>query len=226
MFNRFLFLTLLFSFIPENVYSNSELTQKSKKDLIKQMYHMGAIKLEQVTLKSGAISPIYFDMRMIISDPQALAQLAGLMEEQIAQCSCDLICGVPYAAVPLTTAIALCGNYRMIMQRKEAKNYGTKKLIEGRYCPGDRCVIIEDVITTGSSILETVSVLEQHGLQINDIFVIIDRQQSGVAQVQRKGYRVHPLFTLTEVLQILLDQNCITAEQSGEIKKSCSDTQS
>lgn len=68
------------------------------------------------------------------------------------------ICGVPYTALPMSTLIAVKGNKPMVLRRKEAKGYGTKQLVEGIYEKGDRCVIVEDVISTGSSILETIAV--------------------------------------------------------------------
>ncbi len=70
----------------------------------------------------------------------------------------DTICGVPYTALPISTLMSVKMNKPMVLRRKEAKSYGTKQLIDGKFKKGNQCVIIEDVISTGSSILETVSV--------------------------------------------------------------------
>ena len=141
------------------------------------------------------------------------------MRERVSESAFDLICGVPYGAIPLTTAIAIFGKYPMIMLRKEAKGYGNKKLIEGVFKKGDSCALIEDVITTGSSIMESIEKLESEGLTIKDIFVVIDREQDGIAHVQKYGYKVHALFTVSEVLQILFDENIISHEQCNAIKQ-------
>ena len=177
--------------------------QSNKNDLLKKLYQSGAFKSGDFTLKSGQKSSIYIDLRSIISSPEILLQLSECLWSLIESTSFDVLCGVPYAALPVATAISITHKKPMIIKRKEAKNYGTKKLIEGVYKKGDRCLIVEDVITTGSSILETIEALEQEGLKITDIVVCVDREQSGVATLKAQGYCVHVLYSLAEIRNFL-----------------------
>lgn len=107
----------------------------------------------------------------------------------------------------------------MLIRRKEAKGYGTKKLIEGKFQPDENCLIIEDVVTTGSSILETTNDLQSEGLIIEDAIVVVNREQGGVESIAKRGIKMHSLFTLSYLLETLKDAGKI--EQS--MVKSVSD---
>lgn len=122
------------------------------------------------------------------------------------------ICGVPYTALPLTTLISAEEKIPMLMKRKEAKSYGTKKLIEGVFSPGENCVIIEDIITSGSSILETVDALKKEKLCVTEAYVIIDREQGGRKNLENHGIKVKSLFVITQFLKYLLEAGKITSE--------------
>ena len=89
----------------------------------------------------------------------------------------DLICGVPYTALPISTTISIQQNKPMLMRRKEAKDYGTKKMIKGIYKEGQKCIIIEDLATTGESAAEVANSLRNEQLQVYDIIVFLDREQ-------------------------------------------------
>lgn len=93
----------------------------------------------------------------------------------------------------------------MLIRRKEAKSYGTKKLIEGKFHSGENCLIIEDVVTTGSSILETSSDLKSEGLVIENAIVVVNREQGGVENIAKRGIKMHSLFTLSYLLETLRD---------------------
>lgn len=190
-----------------------------KKELVLELYNIGAIKFGEFTLKSGVISPIYIDLRMIVSYPQLLRDVANAYCKMIKDLQFDVICGVPYTALPIATAISLNLNIPMLMRRKEAKDYGTKKIIEGVFTTGQSCLIIEDLITSGLSSLETIEPLETNGLKVTDIAVLLDREQGGAKVLQNKGYTLHSVLNITELLDILktankLDESMVNKVQS------------
>jgi uridine monophosphate synthetase len=97
----------------------------------------------------------------------------------------------------------------MLIRRKEAKSYGTKKLIEGKFRAGESCLIIEDVVTTGSSILETTVDLRSEGLAVEDAIVVVNREQGGVENLTKRGIKMHSLFTLSYLLEVLKNEGAV-----------------
>lgn len=182
------------------------------KNLILELYAIGAIKFGSFTLKSGVESPIYIDLRLLISYPSLMKKLSAAVNQLISTLNFDLLCGVPYAALPFATAVSLEGDYPMIMCRKEAKGHGTKKLIEGKFEKGQTCLLIEDVVTSGTSILETTAALSCEGLEIRDAIVLMDREQGGKQKLKQNGIHLHALMSVLDLLKVLLVEKKITEE--------------
>ncbi|MCG7281972.1 orotidine-5'-phosphate decarboxylase [Chryseobacterium taklimakanense] len=191
---------------------------ETKKEFFLECYKLGIIKFGRFTLKSGIESPFYVDLRPLASDPKILKNLANYMLDMLPLDNFDLICGVPYAALPMATAMSLESYLPLIIKRKEAKDYGTKKLIEGIYQKGQNCLLVEDVITSGKSLLETIPEIENEGITVSDIVVVLDRQQGGKELLESKGFRVHTLFTISEVCQLLQEEGQLTDDEVGRIK--------
>lgn len=180
---------------------------------LEKLYHLGAIQFGTYTLKSGTLSPFYIDLRKILSHPELLSFIADVLYEKIQGLSFDRICGVPYTALPFATALSLRYDLPMILKRKEKKEHGTKQMIEGSFSKGQTCLIIEDLITSGSSVLETKKELEAEGLIVKDAVVLIDRAQGGKKRLQREDCQVHPIFTLQTITQFFVDKKLIDPEQ-------------
>ena len=177
----------------------------TKQELILSLYRIGAVKIGQFTLKSGMTSSVYIDLRQIISHPAVLRGVAAIMWESVKTPRNALICGIPYTALPIATCLSLEHNIPMVMRRKEKKAYGTKQLIEGSFQTGQSCLLVEDVITTGGSVIETAADLEEAGLVIQDVVVLIDREQGGKKNLQDRKYTVYSALTLSEIFRQLLD---------------------
>ena len=148
--------------------------------IVEKLHGMEGIKFGEFTLKSGKISPVYFDLRVIISYPKVLERVSELLwEANPKSIESDLLCGVPYTALPLATLMSVKHDKPQIIRRKEMKQYGTGKILEGNFKAGQKCLIVEDVITTGSSVLETAKILRDHGMVVEDAVVFLDREQGG-----------------------------------------------
>ncbi len=183
-------------------------------ELVTALYQIGAIQFGDFILKSGKQASIYINLRKIISHPSLLEIIAEAMWQVAKGQHFDLVCGVPYTAMPIATCVSLKHKLPMIMRRKEKKDYGTKQSIEGEYHLGQTCLLLEDVITTGSSIMETATELEAAGLHITQVVALIDREQQGKTDLQQK-YPVATVLSLSTILKTLLDSNVLDAHQQS-----------
>ncbi len=168
--------------------------------LAARLLSLGCVRFGDFTLKSGQKSPIYIDLRRLVASPETLALAAEAYAALLRGLEFDLLAALPYAALPIGTAVSLRGNWPLIYPRKEAKSYGTKAVIEGVYEAGQRAVVLDDLITTGESKLEAIAKLTAAGLTVTDIVVLIDRQAGGADFMARHGYRLHSVFTLPQLL--------------------------
>lgn len=188
-------------------------------DIIDKLYEIGAIKFGSFKLKSGITSPFYVDLRLIISYPTLLEKISEALWQKTSHIKIDRICGVPYTALPLATCISLKHNIPMILKRREAKDHGTKQMLEGVFEPKDNCLIIEDIITSGKSILETIEPLQTAGLTIASIVIVIDREQGGIMAIEKQGFHVIPLMTISEVATHLKNTGKLSQNDADKIKK-------
>jgi len=198
-----------------------------KKEIALALHEIGSIKFGEFKLKSGIISPIYIDLRLLISYPKVLKLISDAMVELIKEkdLKFDVIAGIPYTALPIATAISIDQNWPMVYARKEVKDYGTKKKIEGVYNEGDTALIVDDLITTGGSKFETVEPFEASGLKIEDFVVLVDREQGGGRILKEKGYKLHSVIGINDLLDILKEEGKIDDEEYQKAKKFIKETQ-
>ena len=188
-----------------------------KQKIIDALIEIEAIKFGKFKLKSGIISPIYIDLRIIVSYPQMLKNIAQGLMGLAESIEYDSIAGIPYTALPIATAYSLESGKPMIYARKEKKEYGTAQQIEGIWKKGDTVLIIDDLITDGASKAETFEVFESAGLIVNDIVILIDREQGGKENIQKTGHCVHSLISIFEVLDRIKSLNKLDKQRYNEI---------
>jgi uridine monophosphate synthetase len=201
---------------PPGVESSGSVSE-TLRALVIELADLGAVRFGNFTLASGIQSPIYIDLRLLVSRPALLARAAEAYAALLADIPCDRIAGVPYAALPIGTAVAIAADKPLIYPRKEVKDHGLGKLIEGAWQPGDRVAIIEDLITSGGSTIKTAELLREAGLVVEHAVVLIDREQGGVRNLAEAGIAAHAVLTLTQMLDILVEAGRLDADKRLEV---------
>ncbi len=181
--------------------------------LADRLLDAGCVRFGQFTLKSGLQSPIYLDLRQLISHPSLLTEVSAAYTTLLAGLRFDRLAALPYAALPIATAISLRTGWPMIYPRKEVKAYGTAAEIEGEFVPGERAVVIDDLATTGGSKFEGIEKLTAAGLQIEDVAVLIDRCSGASEALAAAGYRLHAVMTLPQMLDHWAETGRVPAER-------------
>ncbi len=170
------------------------------RELSELLHRIGVVRFGEFTLKDGRRSPFYLDMRVLVSHPAALARVARALLQRAADLRYDRIAGLPYAGLPLAVAMSLIAEQPMIYARKEAKEYGTKKLIEGEFAPGERALMVDDVVTSGGAKLDAVTPFRDAGLVVEDVLVIVDRSDGGASALADAGLRLHSVLDVRSLL--------------------------
>lgn len=185
--------------------------QALRVELANDLYTIGALKFGEFTFKSGIVSPMYLDLRLFVSHPKIMKKIAKLYAAQLEGLEYDRLAGVAYAALPIAGAVSLEIEKPWIFVRKEGlkKDYGLQKAVEGEYHPGERIVMIEDLVTRATSLLEAITVLESYDVSIKDAVVLLDYQKGGSDKLAEAGYTLHSFATVREMIDIMHDQGNI-----------------
>ena len=171
--------------------------------LIQELININCIRTGEFTLKSGLKSDIYVNLRNLISDPIAFQYLLSIISQKLMSMNVlndiDLIVGIPNAGIPYACHLSFLLNKPMINLRKETKKYGIVGDIDGEWKKGQRVLAIEDVMTTGGSLIDSLEKIKEHGLEIKRILTVVDRQNGGTEKLNELGYDWSSILTLKDI---------------------------
>jgi uridine monophosphate synthetase len=167
------------------------------------LHRIGAVRFGEFTLKDGRRSPFYLDLRGLVSHPAALARIARALLQRAADVRYDRLAGLPYAGLPIGVAMALIGERPLIYARSEVKGHGTQKRIEGEFAAGERVLLVDDVVTSGGAKLEAALPFRAAGLTVEDVLVVVDRDDRAAAALAGADLRLHSVLTARRLFEQL-----------------------
>ena len=165
--------------------------------MIEEFKEKGIIETGSFHLKSGVISNTYINLKKIISYPNLHLQLCNEITKKLKKEENILICGTPYGAVPFASYISINNEIPMIFLRKEQKEYGTNQLIEGEFSKGQKVVLIEDVTTSGNSVIDAAGKLEENGLHVSQIITAFSRSEN--KELMYKDIPIEYLYHMNDI---------------------------
>jgi orotate phosphoribosyltransferase len=179
--------------------------QITKGEIALGLHEIGALSFGDFTFKSGIKSPMYIDLRIFISYPLFMKKVVKVYAKMLQDIKYDRLAGVAYGALPVTGALSLELEQPWVYMRKEglAKAYGLKKSLEGKYKKGETVVMVEDIVTRATSLMEAITAIEAHGLKVKDAVVLLDYEKGGSKLLKEKGYNPHAFMTVREVVDIM-----------------------
>jgi len=182
-----------------------------------------AIKFGDYTLASGKKSPYYIDLRQTISSPITMDwignALTRIVINEIGKDRIDKILGVPTAGVPFATVVSQKLAIPLIYYRQARKEHGVRKKIEGILDRNDRVLIIDDLITTGESVIESAEVVRDQGGVVNELVVLLDREQGGKERLRSSRIEPHVLFRISDAMEWLHTVGLIEDKIFDTVKK-------
>jgi uridine monophosphate synthetase len=189
----------------------------SKRELILELIRADCFKLGRFTLKSGAVSPFYIDLRLVISHPELMRRTAAAYCELAAGLKYDRLAGIPFAAVPFAAAVSLMLDAPLIFPRMEAKQHGLKKQIEGKYNAGETALLLDDLVATGVSKLQAVDILRDHGLKVSDLVVLIERGLHCARDLKKHGVTLHSYLQISDFISVCREQGMLPDKEYEKI---------
>ena len=197
--------------------------EKEKSELSQILNRIGAIKFGTFKLTSGRISPYYIDLRIIPSFPDAFQKVCDLyiklLEKDLGVENFDRIAGIPTAGMPFASVIAYHLKKPFIYIRSKVKLHGRERRIEGVIMPGNRVLLVDDVVTTGLSLRKAAKNMRAEGGVVSDALVMLDREEGGKERLLKDNIKLHYLLTASEAATKLYELGTIEEDQLKTILK-------
>lgn len=189
--------------------------------LAQTLFDLEGVKFGNFTVSESTVSsPVFVNPKVLISNPTALRVASKLMQQEIDLAQSlrrprvhpfAVVAGVPVGGLLLASAYSLETNIPMIYARTRPEGTG-KRGIEGRFSPGDTALIIDDLITRGGSVLETAKLLEENGLKVKDVIVLVDREHGATERLRHQGYNLISILKLDVMLNHYMSRGLISEE--------------
>ena len=187
-------------------------------DFCRVLVKTGALKFGLFTLSGGKLSPYYIDLRILPSFPDAFQASIGLLLQYAKRIEgIDKIAGIPTGGLPWASVLAFSMSKPLVYTRKDVKLHGRERKVEGVLAPGDKVLLIDDVITTGKNTLGALHSLRSEGGVVEDALVLLDREEGGSSHLEKAGVHLHSVVKISQVAQKLLDMDAITKTQFEEL---------
>lgn len=171
----------------------------NKEELIQLLKVCGAVQFGRFVLTSGAISDYYIDIKKASANPTVLKKIAEAMAGYTS--GYDLIAGMELGAVPLVVAVSLETEIPYVIIRKEKRGHGTSKQIEGGDVKNKKVLVIEDVTTTGGSVIKTIQILRENQAKVDEVLVVVDRESGAEEKLQSLDVSFIPLLSVSDILK-------------------------
>jgi len=198
----------------------SDLTERSQQ-LASILYQSSCLDFGEFTLTSGKKSPYYVDLRLLPSYPELFDRVATMAAELVRQAEMDfdLVSAVPTGGLPFGTLLAHKLEAPLTYARKRGKSHGAERKVEGKMEEGDRVLVVDDIITTGGSILEAVESIRANKGRVEDVLVILDRTEGGGENLRQQGLELHKVGDIGPVVRELREAGKISRKMSDKVKK-------
>jgi orotate phosphoribosyltransferase len=167
--------------------------------LKESLIECGAIKFGKFILTSGKESSYYVDIKQASTNPKVLKEIAMEMSKLISGEKIDLLAGMELGAVPLAVALSLETKIPYVIIRKEKPSHGTGKQLVGNVEPGQNVLVVEDVATTGGSVVKALDVLREEGLSVEKVLVVVDREEGALDSLKDRNVELIPLVRASDL---------------------------